>query len=115
MSDRDQLGFEDLFGLWEEGAQTVGEVDVRVRRPVEEVVAAIVQELRRRLGGTFTTSDLARFYMANGTEWCFELATRTAPATPEAWDIGAISGAAFVRAARLASDFGGGRRIADEA
>ena len=114
VSSPDQLGFEELFGLWEEGAQAVAEADPSHRVAIEAVVAAIAQELRKRLGGTFTTTDLARFYMAQDTDWCFDLATRTAPTTPEAWNVGAISGAAFIRCARLASDFGGGRRIPDE-
>ena len=114
MSEHGQLGFEELFGLWEEGAQAVADADPRHRGAIDTVVEAIAQELRKRLGGTFTTADLARFYLEQGTDWCFELATRTAPTTPEAWDVGAISGAALIRCARLASDFGGGRRIQED-
>jgi hypothetical protein len=110
----DQLGFEELFGLWEEGANAVTAADPQHRGTIEAVVEVVVAELRKRLGGKFTTTELARYYLTHGTEWCFELATRTAPSTPEAWDVGAISGAAFARCARFASDFGGGRRVLEE-
>jgi len=109
----DRLGFEELFGLWEEGARILAEGDERHHAAIESVLAAVVHDLRRRLGGTFTTARLAAYYLDHGTDWCFELATRTAPNNPEAWEVGAISAAAFARCARLASDFGGGRRVLD--
>jgi len=110
----DQLGFEQLFGLWEEGAGVVANAQPRYRGALDSVVEVVVAELRKRLGGRFTTGQLARYYLEQGTEWCLELAMRIAPSTPEAWDVTAISGAAFVRCARFASDFGGGRRVLDE-
>jgi hypothetical protein len=110
----DQLGFEELFGLWEEGAGVVARTEPPYRGPLDSVVAVVVAELRKRLGGTFTTAELARCYLEQGTEWCLELAMRIAPSTPEVWDVTAISGAAFVRCARFASDFGGGRRVPEE-
>ena len=38
-----------------------------------------VTALRRRLGGQFTVAELARLYLADGTDWCFEIAVRVAP------------------------------------
>jgi hypothetical protein len=75
------------------------------------VTNAIVDELRRRIGGTFTAQQLADFYLREGTDWCFEVAMRVEPLNPAAWEIGTVAGAAFGRYLRAASDFGGGRRV----
>ena len=109
-----ELGFEQVYGLWEEGAQRLREVGEGDRRAVEAVVAAVAFELRRRVGGSFTTDELARYYVEHGTDWCFDLALRTAPDTPAAWDMTVVTGAAFARYVRLASDYGGGRRLETE-
>jgi hypothetical protein len=69
-----------------------------------------VVELRRRLGGPFTTDELAALYLEQGTDWCFAVATRVAPDTPAAWDMTTVAGAAFARYVRGASDYAGGRR-----
>ena len=61
---------------------------------------------------TPTTDELTRLYERDGIDWCFDIATRVAPGSPEAWDLTTISGAAFARYVREASDYGGGRRIA---
>ncbi len=111
MSNPQQVGFADVIGLWEEGLRRLAELP-RADQPVTEaVVDAIVQELRRRVGGDFSTDGLARYYLEAGTDWCFELATRIAPATPAAWDMTTVAGAAFARFVRGARDFGGGRRL----
>ncbi len=81
---------------------------------LDRVVDEIVVELRRRLGSTFTADELAGLYERDGIDWCFDIATRVAPTAPEAWDLTTISGAAFARYVREASDYGGGRRIATE-
>jgi hypothetical protein len=72
---------------------------------MDRVADEIVAELRRRLGGTFRKQDLASLYAAQGTDWCFDIATRIAPRTPAAWDMTTVAGAAFARFAREASDF----------
>jgi hypothetical protein len=108
------LRFEDVIGLWREGARRLLQSDPRVRPVLDRVVDEIVVELRRRLGSTFTADELARLYERDGIDWCFDIATRVAPAAPEAWDLTTISGAAFARYVREASDYGGGRRIVTE-
>jgi hypothetical protein len=108
------LRFEDVIGLWREGARRLLQSDPRVRPVLDRVVDEIVVELRRRLGSTFTTDELARLYERDGIDWCFDIATRVAPGNPEAWDLTTISGAAFARYVREARDFGGGRRIVAE-
>lgn len=106
--------FDELIGHWQEGASRLQSADPAERTALERVVNAIVLELRRRLGGPFTTAELAALYDEQGTDWCFGLATRMAPATPAAWDMTTVAGAAFARYVRQASDYAGGRRIEGE-
>ena len=82
---------------------------LRHRRTLENVVTAIEAELRRRLGGTFTTDELAELY-ERGTDWCTDLAATVAPDAPWAWDARTVADAAFLRYLRDARDFAGGRR-----
>ena len=107
------VGFDDLLGLWQEGQRRLAEADPAERPALERVTDELVLELRRRLGGPFTSAELARLYVEQGTDWCFEIATRVAPRTPAAWDLTTVAGAAFARYVREASDYGGGRRITD--
>jgi hypothetical protein len=110
------LGFEELIGLWQDGQRRLYEAEPSDRAALERVVDAVVHELRRRLGGNFTTDQLAALYAEQGTDWCFEIAVRAAPDNPAAWDLSTVAGAAFARYVRAASDFGGGRRrLEDEA
>ena len=106
-----RVQFDEVIGLWLEGQRRLAQAEPAVRPALERVTDAVVQELRRRLGGPFTTAELARLYVEQGTDWCFELAIRAAPNTPEAWDLTTVAGAAFARYVREASDYGGGRRI----
>ena len=108
------LRFDEVIGLWREGQRRLSEADPAVRPALERVTDAIVDELRRRVGGSFTTEELARYYGAEGTDWTFEVAVRAAPGVPEAWDITTVAGAAFARYVREASDFAGGGRIVRE-
>jgi len=104
------VSFDGVAGLWWEGERRLKSTDPSLRPTLERVVEALVGELRRRLGGAFTADELARLYLQQGTDWCFDIATRAAPATPEAWDLTTVAGAAFARYLRGASDYGGGRR-----
>jgi hypothetical protein len=108
------IRFEDVVGLWREGERRLAQADPRDQPALERVTAEIVNELRRRVGGTFTTQELAQYYVDNGTDWCFDIATRVAPGNPEAWDLTTVSGAAFARFVRGASDYAGGTRIIRE-
>lgn len=104
--------FEALFGLWEEGKRRVASAQPAERVVFERVVDELVVALRRRLGGQFSTQELASLYLDQGTDWCFEIATRVAPNTPSAWDMTTVAGAAFARYVRDAADFSVGRQIA---
>jgi hypothetical protein len=106
--------FDDLIGLWQDGARRLAQAEPPERAAMESVRDEVVVELRRRLGGPFTTNDLAALYTELGTDWVFDLATRVAPVTPAAWDVPIVGGAAFARYAREASDYGGGRRVVED-
>jgi hypothetical protein len=108
------LRFDDVFGLWREGQRRLADADPGVKPALERVTDALVDELRRRLGGPFTTDELARYYGEAGTDWCFDVAVRAAPGNPEAWDLTTVAGAAFARYVREASDYAGGARIVRE-
>ena len=100
-----------MIGLWREGQRRLAAADPDERQALERVVDEAVAVLRRRLGGPFTTEELTQSYLQDGTDWCFEVATRIAPGNPAAWDMATVPGAAYARYVREASDWGGGRRI----
>lgn len=99
------MRFDDAFGLWQEGERRLAQAEPADRQALERVVDEVVLELRRRLGGPFTTEELARLYADQGTDWTFAIATRVAPANPAAWDMPTVAGAAFGRYAREATDY----------
>ena len=94
---------EQLIGFWEDGQRRLAQADPSDRAAMERVADELVVELRRRLGGPFTLAELARLYLEQGTDWCFAIATRVAPAHPAAWDMTTVGGAAFARDAREAA------------
>jgi hypothetical protein len=101
--------FENAIDQWRRGESRVaGAPAERVAR-LELVVAELVAELRRRLGGRFSTEELAELY-ATDTRWCLAVAMRAAPEDPWAWDAGTVVDAAFARYSREAVDYAGGRR-----
>ena len=99
------MRFEDVFGLWQEGERRLARADPADKPALERVTDELVLQLRRRLGGPFTTAELARLYATEGTDWAFDIATRVAPGNPAAWDMPVVAGAAFARYARDASDY----------
>lgn len=107
------LRFEEVMGLWQDGERRLRAADPGERRWLERIVDALVDELRRRVGGTFSVQELARYWAEAGTDWCFDIATRVAPMHPEAWDMSTVTGAAYARYAREAGDYLIGRRIGE--
>ncbi len=101
---------EQIIALWREGERRLQAADPAERPVLERVRDEIVLELRRRLGGSFTTDELAALYLDQGTDWAFQIATRVAPNDPFAWDMTTVAGAAFARYVREAVDYAGGRR-----
>ena len=108
------MRFNEAIGLWREGERRLAAADPSDGPALERATAEIVLELRRRLGGPFTTEELAAFYSEQGTDWCFAVAVRAVPNNPAAWDMTTVAGAAFAQYVREASDYGGGRQIASE-
>ena len=101
---------DEVIALWREGERRLQAADPAERPTLERVRDEIVFELRRRLGGPFTTDELAALYLEQGTDWAFQIATRVAPGDPFAWDMTTVTGAAVARYVGEASDFAGGRR-----
>jgi hypothetical protein len=95
--------------LWSDGQRRLSRAESDERRLLERVSERIVDELRRRLGGPFTTRELADLYSA-GTDWCLDVAIATVPNDPRAWDAQTAGDAAFARYVREAADWSGGRR-----
>jgi hypothetical protein len=106
-------GFENAIQQWRQGQRRLGQAPPERVVALERVVDALVAELRRRLGGRFSTEELAQLY-ERGTAWCLQLAMDVAPEDPWAWDSGIVVDAAFGRYLREAADYAGGRQATAE-
>jgi hypothetical protein len=106
-------GFENAIYQWQRGERRLKASPSERTRLLERVTAALVAELRRRLGGRFHSEELVDLY-EQGTAWCLQVAMSTAPDDPWAWDAGVVVDAAFARYLREASDYAGGRRAVAE-
>ena len=103
------MPFENALAQWQDGLRRLAEAPPEERRALERVTRAIEDELRRRLGGAFTSTELAELY-DEGTGWTTDVAVSVAPDEPYAWDVRTVADAAFGRYLRSATDFAGGRR-----
>jgi hypothetical protein len=100
---------ENALFQWEEGLRVLRAIDApRERRQADRVVAAIQDELRRRIGATFSAAELADLY-GRGTDWCLQVATDAAPGLSA--DGQSLADAAFWLYLRGATDFAGGRQL----
>jgi hypothetical protein len=108
------VSFESAIYQWHQGERRLSDAPPERSLLLERVVAVLVAELRRRLGGRFSAQELADLYAA-GTGWCMQTAMTTAPDHPWAWDSSVVVDAAFGRYLREASDYAGGRRALTEA
>jgi hypothetical protein len=99
---------------WEEGARRLRELsaDPRTARTAARAMEAIREELRRRVGPTFTAQELADLY-GRGTDWCLEAARNADPMAAVDLDPQAIVDGAFFDYLRGAKDYSGGRVIAE--
>jgi len=102
--------FETAVDQWEAGIIRLALAPSEERLMLERVTRAVEAELRRRLGGAFTTEELAELY-DDGTGWVSDLAIDVAPDDPFAWDVRIVADAAFGRYLRGATDYAGGRRL----
>jgi hypothetical protein len=105
--------YDELIGLWQDGQRRLSAAEPADRAAMDRVVDELVAQLRRRLGGSFTVNELARLYIEQGTDWCFDVAVRVAPNRPAAWDLSTVAGSAFAAYARQAIDYTTGRRTAE--
>jgi hypothetical protein len=97
---------ENAMFQWEEGERRLRDARDPERGQLLSAERNVYEELRRRLGGSFTLGELADFYGA-GTDWANDIADRASAGT----DSSAVVDAAFARYARLAVDYAGGRRL----
>jgi hypothetical protein len=104
------MTFENALAQWQDGLRRLAAAPPEQQRMLERVTLAIEAELRRRLGGRFTAEELAALY-DQGTDWAYDVAVRTAPEDPYAWDVRTVADAAFGRYLRDATDYAGGRRL----
>ena len=89
---------------WEDGLARLAEpAPAAVARARRRIVQAVHDELRRRVGLTFTTARLVEVY-DDASSWYLDLAARIAPREPEAWEPAATLDGAFATYARQASD-----------
>jgi hypothetical protein len=101
--------FETDLEQWQAGERRLDEAPPDQQRVLEAVTRRVYDELRRRLGGPFTTEELVELY-DEGTGWISDLAVAVAPDDPYAWDVRIVGDAAFARYVRRAKDWAGGRR-----
>jgi hypothetical protein len=102
--------FETDLEQWQAGARRLEQAPFDERPILELVTHKVHEELRRRLGGAFTTEELVALY-DEGTGWISDIAVAIAPDAPFAWDVRIVGDAAFARYVRSATDFSGGRRL----
>jgi hypothetical protein len=93
---------------WEEGRRRLeaeGEGTARTRHLLL-LVDAVVAELRKRVGQTYTLADLARAYEGS-EDWVREVVVRSTPPKSRAGvrDTALVGDAAFADYARGASDY----------
>lgn len=92
---------------WEEGHRRLRAASARGEAGnAERLLARVQDELRRRLGPTFSVAELVEMY-GRGTEWALDLA----PGDLGGLEPGAVSDAAFYEHLRQARDFAGGRIV----
>ena len=100
---------ENALFQWEQGWRELqARDDPRARRLADRVIDAIRDQLRRRIGPTFSAAELADLY-GEGTDWAQQVALDVAPTTQP--DAQSLADAAFWAYLRGATDFAGGRQL----
>ncbi|HLM49897.1 MAG TPA: hypothetical protein VK279_05060 [Solirubrobacteraceae bacterium] len=106
------MSYTTAFFQWEDGLRALRDASPQDRRVMDRVHDRLVEELRRRLGGSFTTAELAELY-DRGTDWAYDLAVAIAPDASAAWQP-QVADAAFGTYVRGARDYAGGRRLVED-
>jgi hypothetical protein len=96
---------ENALFQWEDGEARIRDAEPTEARELDRAARVVVEELRRRLGGAITLAELADLY-GDGTDWVRDEVQRRFDEvqTTTAVDAG------FLRYARSATDYAGGRR-----
>lgn len=97
---------ENALFQWEAGIERLRQLERGGMLRGDQVTVPVREELRRRLGATFSAADLADLYGA-GTDWASQLGG----VDPGMSDLQDLVNAAFWLHLQAASDFAGGRRI----
>jgi hypothetical protein len=97
---------ENALFNWESGIERLRELEREGTLRADQVTVPVRLELRRRLGATFTSAELADLY-GSGTDWVLQLPG----VDPAQADLQELIDAAFWLHLQAAGDFGGGRRI----
>jgi hypothetical protein len=100
--------YENAIYQWRQGERRLSAAPAERAAQLERVTGALVAELRRRLGGRFSTAELAELYDQSAA-WCLQVAMKAAPDDPWAWEAGVVVDAAFGRYLHEAADYAGGR------
>ncbi len=90
---------------WDEGERRIRDAGMGETARLERAILAVQDEIRRRLGGSFSISELAELY-GEGTDWAYAVAQRRFADL----DSSAVVDAAFGRYARESNDFAGGKK-----
>lgn len=99
---------ENALFNWEAGIERLRELERAGVLRGDDVTVPVREELRRRLGATFTASELADLY-GRGTDW----AALLPGVDPGLTDLVELVDAAFWLHLQSASDYAGGRVILD--
>lgn len=102
---------ENAFFQWEDGHRRLEALrdDPAAYRRAHRLIEAVRDELRRRIGPTFSAAQLAELYGA-GTDWCLDVAFALDAAPPA--DPQELADAAFWLHLRGAGDYAGGGVLA---
>lgn len=94
---------------WEDGKRRLAEAgqDTARSRHLLLLVDAVADELRKRVGQTFTLADLARAYDERSEDWVRDVIAEAAPPKARAGvrDTVLVQDAAFARYAQAAVDY----------
>src|SRR3954469_1322583 len=98
------MPFETAVEQWQAGARRLQESPPEERATLERVTRRVEDELRRRLGSTFFTEELAAL-TAGAPSGVWGVPIPAAPDEPFAWDVRVVGDAAFHRYMREAADY----------
>lgn len=98
---------ENALFQWEEGERRIREAGEPDRLRLDLATGAVLGELRRRLGSSFTAEELADLY-GTDQDWALEVAAREGAGVHAR----SVVDAAFSRYLRESVNFAGGRRRA---